>query len=121
MLWLSVALAAVAVVLPISTVSDLIKPDERLVAHALLLAVAALPYHAVRRTLAALGPVLAAAVLPCTVSSTCRSAADRRVDDRPRVDSWNRCRRRLGGRGGHDRGSFPWRDAMWWRVCARRR
>jgi hypothetical protein len=34
MLWLSVALAAVAVVLPISTVSDLIKPDERLVARA---------------------------------------------------------------------------------------
>jgi hypothetical protein len=62
-LWLSGALAVVALVLPISTVNDLIKPDERFVAPALLLAVAALPYHAVRRPLAALGPVLAAAVI----------------------------------------------------------
>ena len=62
-LWLSGALAAVALVLPISTVNDLIKPDERFVAPALLLAVAALPYHPVRRHMTALGPVLAAAVI----------------------------------------------------------
>jgi hypothetical protein len=62
-LWLSGALAAVALVLPISTVNDLIKPDERFVAPALLLAVAALPFRAVRRPMTALGPVLAAAVI----------------------------------------------------------
>lgn len=62
-LWLSGALAAVALALPISTVNDLIKPDERFVVPALLLAIAALPYHAVRRPVAALGPVLAAAVI----------------------------------------------------------
>lgn len=62
-LWLSGALAVVALVLPISTVNDLIKPDERFVAPALLLAIAALPYHAVRRPAAAPGPVLAAAVI----------------------------------------------------------
>ena len=44
-LWLSAALAAVALLLPISTVNDLIKPDERFVAPALLLAAAALPYR----------------------------------------------------------------------------
>ena len=63
MLWLSAALAVVALVLPISTVNDLIKPDERFVAPALLLAVAALPYRAVRRSMTAWGPVLAAAVI----------------------------------------------------------
>ena len=62
-LWLSAALAAVALVLPISTVNDLIKPDERFVAPALLLAVAALPYRPGRLRMTALGPALAAAVV----------------------------------------------------------
>ena len=62
-LWLSVALAAVALLLPISTVNDLIKPDERFVAPALLLAAAALPYRPGRLRVAALGPALAAAVV----------------------------------------------------------
>src|SRR4051812_33819230 len=62
-LWLSGILALVALVLPISTVNDLIKPDERFVAPALLLAIAALPYRTVRRRMTALGPVLAAAVV----------------------------------------------------------
>ena len=62
-LWLSAALALVALVLPISTVNDLIKPDERFVAPALLLAIAALPYRPVRRPMTALGPVLAAGVI----------------------------------------------------------
>ena len=62
-LWLSVALAAVALLLPISTVNDLIKPDERFVAPALLLAAAALPYRPGRLRVTALGPALAAAVV----------------------------------------------------------
>jgi hypothetical protein len=62
-LWLSGALAGVALMLPISTVNDLIKPDERFVAPALLLAIAAPPYRAVRRPMTTLGPVLAAAVI----------------------------------------------------------
>ena len=62
-LWLSVALAAVALLLPISTVNDLIKPDERFVAPALLLAAAALPYRPGRLRMTALGPALAAAVV----------------------------------------------------------
>ena len=62
-LWLSAALAAVALLLPISTVNDLIKPDERFVAPALLLAAAALPYRPGRLRVTALGPVFAAAVV----------------------------------------------------------
>ena len=62
-LWLSAALAAVALLLPISTVNDLIKPDERFVAPALLLAAAALPYRPGRLRVTALGPALAAAVV----------------------------------------------------------
>ena len=62
-LWVSVALAAVALLLPISTVNDLIKPDERFVAPALLLAIAALPYRRGRLRLTVLGPALAAAVV----------------------------------------------------------
>jgi len=62
-LWLSGILALVALVLPISTINDLIKPDERFVVPTLLLAIAAMPYRAVRRRMTALGPVLAAAVI----------------------------------------------------------
>jgi hypothetical protein len=62
-LWVSGILALVALVLPISMVNDLIKPDERFVAPALLLAIAALPYRTVRRRMTALGSVLAAAVV----------------------------------------------------------
>jgi hypothetical protein len=62
-LWLGGALAAIALLLPISTVNDLIKPDERFVVPALLLATAALPYRAVRARMTALGPTLAAAVI----------------------------------------------------------
>ena len=62
-LWLSIALAAVALVLPISTVNDLIKPDERFVAPALLLAAAALPYRPGSLRVTAFGPALAAAVV----------------------------------------------------------
>lgn len=43
--WLAGTLAVVALLLPISMVHDLIKPDERYVLPALLLAVAALPYR----------------------------------------------------------------------------
>jgi hypothetical protein len=62
-LWLSAALAVIALGLPVSSVNDLIKPDERFVAPALLLAIAALPYRPgqVRRT--ALGAALAAIVI----------------------------------------------------------
>ncbi|OZM79940.1 hypothetical protein [Pseudonocardia sp. MH-G8] len=45
-LWLGGLLAAIAIVLPISMVNDLIKPDERFVLPALLFVVAALPYRA---------------------------------------------------------------------------
>ena len=77
-LWLSAALAAVALVLPISTVNDLIKPDERFVAPALLLAVAALPYRPGRLRVTALGPALAAAVIaPAPRGVRRRRAADR--------------------------------------------
>lgn len=62
-LWLSLALAVVALLLPISTVNDLIKPDERFVAPALLLAAAALPYRPGRSRATAIGPALAAAVV----------------------------------------------------------
>jgi hypothetical protein len=62
-LWLSAVLATVAVVLPISTVNDLIKPDERFAAPAVLLAVAALPYRPTRRRAPALGAALAAVVI----------------------------------------------------------
>jgi hypothetical protein len=62
-LWLSAALAVVAVVLPISTVNDLIKPDERFVAPAVLLAIAALPYRPTGHRVPALGAGLAAVVI----------------------------------------------------------
>jgi hypothetical protein len=62
-LWLSAVLAAVALVLPISTVNDLIKPDERFVAPAVLLAIAALPYRRTGRRGPALGACLAAVVI----------------------------------------------------------
>jgi hypothetical protein len=62
-LWLSAALAVVALVLPISMVNDLIKPDERFVAPALLLATAALPYRRTRFRVTALGAGLAAVVV----------------------------------------------------------
>jgi hypothetical protein len=44
-LWLAGLLVVIALVLPISMVNDLIKPDERFIMPALLLAVAALPYR----------------------------------------------------------------------------
>jgi hypothetical protein len=62
-LWLSTVLAALALVLPISIVNELIKPDERFVAPALLLAIAALPYHPTGRRVQALGAGLAAIVI----------------------------------------------------------
>ena len=62
-LWMSAVLAGLAVVLPISMVNDLIKPDERFVAPALLLAIAALPYHPTGPRLPALGAGLAAVVI----------------------------------------------------------
>jgi len=62
-LWLSAALAVVAVGLPVSMVNDLIKPDERFVAPALLLAVAALPYRPTRLGVTALGAAFAAVVV----------------------------------------------------------
>jgi hypothetical protein len=62
-LWLSAVLAAVAVVLPISMVNDLIKPDERFVAPAVLLAIAALPYRPTGRRAPALAAGLAAIVI----------------------------------------------------------
>jgi hypothetical protein len=61
--WLGAALAVVAIVLPVSTVNDLIKPDERFVAPALLLAMAALPYRVVRLRVTALGATLAVVVI----------------------------------------------------------
>jgi hypothetical protein len=62
-LWLSAVLATVAVVLPISMVNDLIKPDERFAAPAVLLAIAALPYRPTGRCVLALGAALAAVVI----------------------------------------------------------
>ncbi|MDN5918039.1 MAG: hypothetical protein L0I76_23580 [Pseudonocardia sp.] len=44
-LWLAAGLAALALLLPISMLDELIKPDERFVLPALLLAAAALPYR----------------------------------------------------------------------------
>jgi hypothetical protein len=62
-LWLSLLLAATALLLPISMVNDLIKPDERFVMPALLLAVAAVPYRPAHRSATALSAVLVAVVL----------------------------------------------------------
>ena len=61
--WLSTALAAVALVLPISTVNDLIKPDERFVAPAVLLAIAAAPYRVGRFRVTGSGAALAAVAI----------------------------------------------------------
>ena len=62
-LWLAIALAVIALVTPINTVNDLIKPDERFVLPALMLAVAALPYRALRARTTEFIAVLVAAVL----------------------------------------------------------
>jgi hypothetical protein len=68
-LWLAGLLVVIALVLPISMVNDLIKPDERFVMPALLLAVAALPYRAsppyraFRPAVTGLAGLLVAAVL----------------------------------------------------------
>jgi hypothetical protein len=62
-LWMSIVLAVVGLALPVSTVNDLIKPDERFVAPALLLAVAALPYRPARLRTPALGAALASVVV----------------------------------------------------------
>jgi hypothetical protein len=62
-LWLAGLLVGIALVLPISMVNDLIKPDERFVVPALLLAVAALPYRAVRPAATAVTALLVVAVL----------------------------------------------------------
>ncbi len=62
-LWLSAILTTVAVVLPISMVNDLIKPDERFLAPAVLLAIAGLPYRRTRPRVPALGAALAAVVI----------------------------------------------------------
>lgn len=76
-LWLSLALAAIALLLPISTVNDLIKPDERFVMPALLLATAALPLRGVGKRLAALGPILAVVVIALHLVEY--TAVDRRI------------------------------------------
>jgi hypothetical protein len=47
-LWLSGALAVLALVIPIAEVNELIKPDERFVLPAVLLALAALPWRPLR-------------------------------------------------------------------------
>ena len=62
-LWLAGLLVGIALVLPISMVNDLIKPDERFVVPALLLAVAALPYRAVRPGVTGATALLVVAVL----------------------------------------------------------
>ncbi|GAA5124328.1 hypothetical protein [Pseudonocardia adelaidensis] len=62
-LWLAGLLLGIALVLPISMVNDLIKPDERFVLPALLLAVAAVPYRAVRPAVTGVTGVLVVAVL----------------------------------------------------------
>ncbi|TQM38818.1 hypothetical protein [Pseudonocardia cypriaca] len=62
-LWLAGLLVGIALVLPVSMVNDLIKPDERFVMPALLLAVAALPYRAVRPAATGVTAVLVVAVL----------------------------------------------------------
>jgi hypothetical protein len=62
-LWLAGLLAVLALVLPISMVNDLIKPDERFVVPALLLAVAALPYRAFRPAAAGVAGLLVITVL----------------------------------------------------------
>jgi hypothetical protein len=62
-IWLGAALAVVALVLPVSMVNDLIKPDERFVAPALLLVTAALPYRRTRFHVTALGAAVAAIVV----------------------------------------------------------
>jgi hypothetical protein len=62
-LWIAGLLVGIALVLPISMVNDLIKPDERFVMPALLLAVAALPYRAVRPAVTGLTGLLVVAVL----------------------------------------------------------
>jgi hypothetical protein len=48
-LWLSGALAVIALVIPIAELNELIKPDERFVLPAALLALAALPWRSLRR------------------------------------------------------------------------
>jgi hypothetical protein len=62
-LWLAGLLVGIALVLPVSMVNDLIKPDERFVLPALLLAVAALPYRAVRPAVTGVTGLLALVVL----------------------------------------------------------
>jgi hypothetical protein len=62
-LWLAGLLAGIALVLPVSMVNDLIKPDERFVMPALLFAVAALPHRAVRPAVTGVAGLLAVAVL----------------------------------------------------------
>jgi hypothetical protein len=93
-LWMSAVLAVVAVVLPISMVNDLIKPDERFVVPALLLAVAALPYRPTGRRVPALGAGLAAVVIGLHVVEytdvgtriqQIDTAIDARVPDQARV------------------------------------
>jgi hypothetical protein len=62
-LWLSGLLAAVALLVPIDEVNELIKPDERFVLPAVLLALAALPHRQRRPATTAAVAVLVVAVL----------------------------------------------------------
>jgi hypothetical protein len=62
-LWCSGALAAVALVLPIAEVNELIKPDERFVLPAVLLTLAALPWRPLRPPSAVAVAGLVAAVV----------------------------------------------------------
>jgi hypothetical protein len=62
-LWLSGLLAAIAVLLPVDIFNGMIKPDERFVLPAFLIAVAALPYRAFRLRATAGACVLVAVVL----------------------------------------------------------
>ncbi|MCU1660372.1 MAG: hypothetical protein JWR58_437 [Pseudonocardia sp.] len=62
-LWLSGLLGGIALLLPVSMLNDLIKPDERFVLPALLLTVAALPYRAFRLRARAAAAALVAIVL----------------------------------------------------------
>jgi hypothetical protein len=62
-LWVSAMTAAVALLVPLAEVNELIKPDERFVLPAALLALAALPYRPLRPRTAAAVAVLVVATL----------------------------------------------------------
>jgi hypothetical protein len=62
-LWLSGGLALVALAIPVGELNDLIKPDERFVLPAVVLALAALPYRALSPTSGTVAVGLVAAVV----------------------------------------------------------